>query len=65
MLGIGSQLSAAKQRFLRPLVVFGRVPLFFYVAHLFLYAALGHLLTPQGTSLWIMYLFWVAGLLFL
>jgi uncharacterized membrane protein len=39
------------QRFLRPLVVFGQVPLFFYILHLFLYAIMGRLLTPQGSSI--------------
>ena len=50
---------------LKPLVVYGRVPLFFYITHLFLYAALGHLFTPQGTTIPRMYLFWLSGLLIL
>ena len=45
-----------------PLVVFGRVPLFFYVTHLFLYAAMGHLLTPRDTTIAGMYPCWLLGL---
>ncbi len=45
-----------------PLRVFGRVPLFFYLAHLFLFGALGLVLAGDGTSLLGMYPFWIAGL---
>jgi uncharacterized membrane protein len=50
------------QRWLRPLTVFGQAPLFFYVSHLFLYASLGRLLTPHGTSIPAMYPYWLLGL---
>lgn len=50
---------------LRPLVVLGQAPLFFYAQHLFLYAALGHLLAPDGTGLPAMYASWLLGLLIL
>lgn len=53
------------QRWLRPLTVLGQVPLFFYVTHLFLYAALGRLLAPQGTSIPAMYPYWLLGLVLL
>lgn len=50
---------------LNALAVFGRVPLFFYVLHLFLYVGLGWLFTPRGTSLLAMYPYWLLGLLIL
>jgi len=61
-------LSLASQRvrpFLRPLVVFGRAPLLFYVLHLFLYALIGRLVAPNGTSIPAMLPFWLLGLLIL
>ena len=45
-----------------PLVVFGRAPLFSYVVHIVIYLLVGRLLVPQGTSLGIMYIFWLGGL---
>lgn len=50
---------------LQPLVVFGSTPLFFYVLHLFLYAIIGRLLTPQGLSIASMLPLWILGLLIL
>jgi uncharacterized membrane protein len=43
------------------LLVFGSTALFFYLAHLYLYALMG-LAFPNGTSFWLMYLFWILGL---
>ena len=50
---------------LRPLLVFGRTPLLFYILHLFLYAILGRILTPQGASIALMLPFWILGLIIL
>jgi uncharacterized membrane protein len=48
-----------------PLLVFGRVPLFSYVVHIGIYLILGRVFVPQGTSLGIMYLYWLGGLVIL
>jgi uncharacterized membrane protein len=64
-LGVLARINKGWHKFLSPLVVFGRSPLFFYVLHLFVYAVIGILFTPSGTSLGNMYFFWIAGLLLL
>lgn len=50
---------------LDPLTVFGRTPLFFYIVHLYLYAALGNWLTPDGMGIAGMYPYWLLGLIVL
>lgn len=46
----------------RPLVAFGSAPLFVYVLHLYLYMLMGRFFAPLGTSLPVMYLYWLSGL---
>jgi len=60
-----SRMPGAWQPIFKPLRVLGQEPLFFYILHLFLYAGLGHLLTPEGTSFSVMYPVWIFGLVIL
>lgn len=57
-----SRLNQTGKALLKPLQVFGGAPLFFYLTHLFLYAYLGRLVAPQGTTLARMYPYWFLGL---
>jgi uncharacterized membrane protein len=65
ILGLIAQVGERWQWPFRPLAVFGRAPLLFYLTHIVLYAGLGHLLTPNGTSILLMLPFWLLGLLIL
>ena len=61
-----SQAKDRAQAFFAPLLVVGRVPLFFYVAHLFVYAEIAYWLVPEGgTSIPGMIPFWILGILIL
>ena len=62
LLWLLSRASAGARRVLQPLTVFGRTPLFFYLLHLFLYAGIGYLFAPAGTSIALLYPFWLLGL---
>jgi uncharacterized membrane protein len=44
------------------LTVFGQTPLFFYLAHLYLYAAIGAVAFRDGASIGTLYAVWAAGL---
>jgi uncharacterized membrane protein len=48
----------------KPLLVFGRTALFFYIAHLYVYGLIG-LPFPSGLPFGGMYLFWLGGLVLL
>ena len=58
-------VARARAALLQPLALFGRTPLFFYVLHLFLYAVLGRLFAPGGSSILAMIPFWLLGLIIL
>ena len=61
-----SQAKERAQAFIAPLLVVGRVPLFFYIAHLGLYAGLARWLVPEGgTSIPGMIPYWILGVLVL
>ena len=65
ILGLLSRAGERLGQFFQALAVFGRTPLFFYLAHLFLYAGLGHWLAPDGTGIPKMVPYWLLGLLIL
>lgn len=65
LLGGFSLIRPNEMKEMNPLLVFGRTPLFSYVVHIGIYLILGRLLVPQGTSLGIMVLFWLGGLVIL
>jgi uncharacterized membrane protein len=58
-------LFSRAERWLSFLAVLGRSPLFFYVAHLYLYGLIGFLFFPNGTTIALMYPVWLAGLVVL
>jgi uncharacterized membrane protein len=64
LLGVLERSSAARLPWTAPLRVFGSVPLFFFVAHLWLYAAMGRFLVA-GTTIPGMYPYWLLGLVLL
>jgi uncharacterized membrane protein len=65
LLWLFAQVRERGQKLLQPLAVFGRVPLLFYLTHPFLYLGMAYLLTPNGTSIPMMFPLWLVGLLIL
>jgi uncharacterized membrane protein len=65
LLGLFARVVAATEVGLRPLTVFGRTPLFFYVTHLYLYGYMGQLINPNGIGIRRMYPYWLLGLVIL
>jgi uncharacterized membrane protein len=57
-----SAMQGLFRSWLAVLAVFGRSPLFFYVAHLYLYGLIGLALGSRGTSIPRMYPYWLLGL---
>ncbi len=64
MLGCLELSGAGRSKWLAPLRVYGSVPLFFFITHLWLYAAMGRFF-PGGMTIPHMYPFWFAGLVLL
>jgi uncharacterized membrane protein len=64
LLYLFSKVEGVLPRIGRPLLIFGRSALFFYIVHLYLYGVIG-IAFPKGTSYPFMYLLWFIGLLIL
>jgi uncharacterized membrane protein len=60
-----SQVDIGGKKILQVVAMYGRAPLLFYLAHLFLYIGMAYALVPHGTSLVAMYPLWLLGLLIL
>jgi hypothetical protein len=65
ILWLFSRIANLYKVILEPLAVYGRAPLFFYVVHLFLYAGIGYIFAPNGTTLGAMVPYWLLGLILL
>ena len=64
LLALLSRKEEILEKWGKPLVVFGRTALFFYVVHLYVYGLTG-LAFPKGIPFGWMYLFWLGGLVLL
>ncbi len=65
LLRLFTRLEGIMPKILALIAIFGRAPLFFYILHLYFYAALGLLIAPQGLPLLKMYPYWLLGLVVL
>jgi uncharacterized membrane protein len=66
LLALFAGIMTTLRRWAKPLLVFGQTALFFYLAHLYLYAVMGLTIAPAGgTSLGWMYAYWAGGLVLL
>jgi uncharacterized membrane protein len=65
LLWLFSLLGERGRKIAQPLAVLGRVPLFFYLAHVFVYLGLAYMLAPHGITIPQMLLLWLLGLLLL
>jgi uncharacterized membrane protein len=65
MLGLLARAGDAITGWGRPLLAFGQNPLFFYIAHLYLYGLIGLAIDPNGIGIARMYPFWLVGLVIL
>jgi uncharacterized membrane protein len=65
ILGLLARAGGALASWVRPLVVLGQSPLLFYLAHLYLYGAIGRVVAPSGMPIVRMYPYWLAGLVLL
>ncbi len=65
LLRVFTMLGDKKAALMQPLAIYGRAPLVFYIFHLFIYAGLGYLFFPSGSSIPAMLPLWIVGLLIL
>ena len=65
LLSVFERIVAYKDRLLYILEIIGRVPLMFYIIHLYLYALIGKIVAPDGMNIASMYPYWLLGLLIL
>ncbi|MCP4022151.1 MAG: DUF1624 domain-containing protein, partial [Desulfobacteraceae bacterium] len=65
ILGVFSMIKNRCEIIMKPLVIFGSTPLFFYFGHLYLFAFMSILLGQGKLTIPTMYIFWILALLIL